>query len=303
MAWRLKTILDGCKGLLTDLQNLVTRYQRLGAQAKYTWDRMRWGNEDLAEIRGPPVSIITLLGAFISTSQRSVEQNLDMFIEELRVQTVDSLSANDKVVLRTIRKELENIGVDVAAFEGNRDFIFEWLVQAVQTGAFEEQKARAAPITSGKDKRVPHNAALIAGIPRPKRRILNAIDMGEFAKASKILNDEASSRLLDQETMDTALFTASRGNENLVEALLERGANLRVVREGKTMLTNAIEGGHIPSVEFLIQKGIDLDQCHGGFGNRSALRASLKYEPILRILLAAGADTSVEYKDEDILER
>ena len=69
------------------------------------------------------------------------------------------------------------------------------------------------------------------------------------------------------------------------------------------MLTNAIEGGHIPSVELLIRKGIDLDQRHGEFGNRSALRASLKSEPILRILLAAGADTSVEYKDEDILER
>ena len=180
-----------------------------------------------------------------------------MFIEEFRVQTVNSLSANDKVVLRTIRKELEDIGVDVAAFKANRDFIFEWLVQAVQTGAFEEQKgqchqqqngnsdhvayrqdtqaqserddqiqptaqrpgatradfaclnvtaphtslpARAAPIASGKNKRVSRNAALIAGIPRPKRRILNAIDMGEFAKASKILNDEASSRLLDQET-------------------------------------------------------------------------------------------------------
>ena len=103
--------------------------------------------------------------------------------------------------------------------------------------------------------------------------------------------------------MDAALFTASRGNEKLVERLLERGANLRVVREGKTMLTNAIEGGHIPSVELLIRKGIDLDQRHGEFGNRSALRASLKSEPILRILLAAGADTFVEYKDEDILER
>ena len=36
--------------------------------------------------------------------------------------------------------ELEDKGVDVAAFEANRDFIFEWFVQAVQTGAFEEQK-------------------------------------------------------------------------------------------------------------------------------------------------------------------
>ena len=39
------------------------------------------------------------------------------------------------------------------------------------------------------------------------------------------------------------------------------------------MLTNAIEGGHIPSVEVFIRKGIDLDQRHDEFGNSSA------YEP------------------------
>lgn len=53
--------------------------------------------------------------------------------------------------------------------------------------------ARAAPITSGKNKRIPRNAALIVGISPPKRRVLNTIDMGEFARASKFLNDEASS--------------------------------------------------------------------------------------------------------------
>ena len=54
---------------------------------------------------------------------------------------MDSLSAEDRLIWRTIRKELEDIGITVAAFEENRDFILRWLSHAVETGAFEEQYA------------------------------------------------------------------------------------------------------------------------------------------------------------------
>ena len=59
----------------------------------------------------------------------------------ISVQTVDSLSAEYRLTWRTIRKELEDIGITVAAFEANRDFILRWLSHAVKTGAFEEQYA------------------------------------------------------------------------------------------------------------------------------------------------------------------
>lgn len=148
-AERLKIIKDGCYRVLVDLQGLVKRYESLGTQSKRTWDRMRWGNEDIAEIRARITSNITILTAFISTSQSSVETKLDKFIEEFHqgkketsvvsLQTVDSLSANDRFVWRTIRKELEDIGISVAAFEANRKFIFKWFIRAVETGAFEEE--------------------------------------------------------------------------------------------------------------------------------------------------------------------
>lgn len=146
-------IKEGCKKVLIDLQNLVEKYESLGAQSKRTWDRMRWGNEDVAEIRARLTSNISLLTAFISTSQLSVETKLDKFIEEFRQgrrestivspQTVDSLSADDRVAWRTIRKELEEIGISVAAFDANRNFIFDWFIRAVEVGAFEEQNAHA----------------------------------------------------------------------------------------------------------------------------------------------------------------
>lgn len=148
-AERLKLIKDGCDRVLVDLQSLVEKYESLGTQSKRTWDRMRWGNEDIAEIRARLTSNMTVLTAFISTSQVSVETKLDKFIEEFRqgkregsivsLQTVDSLSVDDRAVWRTIRKELEEVGISVAAFDANRNFIFDWFARAVEMGAFEEQ--------------------------------------------------------------------------------------------------------------------------------------------------------------------
>lgn len=84
-----------------------------------------------------------------STSQTSVEQKLDKLISDFQqgkrapsvvsLQTLDSLDADDKEAWRTIRKELEDIGISVAAFDANKDFIFEWFSNAVDTGAFQEQ--------------------------------------------------------------------------------------------------------------------------------------------------------------------
>ena len=152
-AERLNTIKEGCEKVLIDLQNLVEKYESLGTQGKRTWDRMRWGNEDVAEIRARLTSNISLLTAFISTSQVSVETKLDKFIDEFRqgkketsivsLQTVDSLSADDRAAWRTIRKELEEIGISVAAFDANRNFIFDWFVRAIEVGAFEEQNAHS----------------------------------------------------------------------------------------------------------------------------------------------------------------
>ena len=54
-------------------------------------------------------------------------------------QSADSLSSNERAVWRTIRKELEDIGLSVSAFEANREFIFDWFVQAVESGAFKAE--------------------------------------------------------------------------------------------------------------------------------------------------------------------
>lgn len=74
-----------------------------------------------------------------------------MFLQEFRdgqhegsvvsTQTVDSLSTDDRQAWRAIRKMLKDIGISIAAFDANKDFIVNWFKTAMETGAFEGESA------------------------------------------------------------------------------------------------------------------------------------------------------------------
>jgi hypothetical protein len=61
----LKRIGDGCRNVLKELQSLVNKYESLGTQSKRTWDRIKWGYNDIAELRSRLSSNTLLLTAFI----------------------------------------------------------------------------------------------------------------------------------------------------------------------------------------------------------------------------------------------
>ena len=386
---------EGCEKVLVDLQNLVEKYESLGTQSKRTWDRMRWGNEDVAEIRARLTSNISLLTAFISTSQVSVVTKLDKFIEEFRqgkketsivsVQTVDSLSTDDRAVWRTIRKELEEIGISVAAFDANRNFIFDWFVRAVEAGAFDEQSApniddesqysdkqacesseadddgdmgrqienpdseslksvhggqqpgwqqssksahksevispKRGSTSSDQDsasthlvprtqRRVPRIAAFVAGMSRPRQRLMKAVTTGDFSKALKILKDKASSHLLDTGTLDRALWSTTCQDEihesyPLLEELIAQGADVNYVSSDsseRTPLWNSVANGSFDTVLLLVENGVDVNytglnrQHFGGEACDFAPRAALKKNAaMLRLLISSGVDVNVQY--------
>jgi hypothetical protein len=178
----LKAVGDGCHGVLKDLDKLVKNYESLGTQTKRTWDRMRWNTGNVSELRARLISNTLLLNTWIrcvsellinlklsanfeipSTSQVRVERRLEEYSQEFRKgrrqdsvmsdQTVDSLCEDEKPVWRTIRKELEDIGITVAAFDANKDFIFEWFSKAVASGAFEERPFDdSAPLVGPSDE-------------------------------------------------------------------------------------------------------------------------------------------------------
>ena len=61
---RLTTLGETCRGVLIDIESLLRKYASLESQTQRVWDRMRWGLEDIRELRGRLVSSITLLTAF-----------------------------------------------------------------------------------------------------------------------------------------------------------------------------------------------------------------------------------------------
>jgi hypothetical protein len=61
----LKVVGDGCRSVLKDLDNLVKKYQGLGSQNPRTLDRMRWGAEDVVDMRLRLISNTALLTAWM----------------------------------------------------------------------------------------------------------------------------------------------------------------------------------------------------------------------------------------------
>src|SRR5204862_2774759 len=66
----------------------------------------------------------------------STSQELNQ--HEGSIVTVESLSAGEKQIWRTIRKELEDIGITVATFDAHKDAIMDRFKEAIATGAFEQ---------------------------------------------------------------------------------------------------------------------------------------------------------------------
>ncbi len=62
---RIETVVSGCASVLSDLQRLGSKYESLGLQSKWTWDRIRWGSEEITELRARLISNVTMLMAVI----------------------------------------------------------------------------------------------------------------------------------------------------------------------------------------------------------------------------------------------
>jgi hypothetical protein len=60
----LATLGKGCYEVLQDLERLLTKYESLGTDTQRTWDRMKWGTEDIATARQRLSTNTALLAAF-----------------------------------------------------------------------------------------------------------------------------------------------------------------------------------------------------------------------------------------------
>jgi hypothetical protein len=152
---RLKGVTDGCHGVLNDLDALLQKYDSLGTRSKMSWDRIGYATKNTAELRSRLISHTVLLSSFIQTSQVVVEQKLRKLIKEvqegklggsqLSVNSLDSLNDDERKRWRTIRKQLEAVGITIAAFEENSAFIINYIKAAIASGALEEKPPDSTP--------------------------------------------------------------------------------------------------------------------------------------------------------------
>ena len=60
----LATLTRNTRGVLKELETLLEKYDSLGTQSQRTWDRMRWGMEDVKRLREQLTSSTAMLSIF-----------------------------------------------------------------------------------------------------------------------------------------------------------------------------------------------------------------------------------------------
>ena len=60
----LALLTQNTRNVLKDLEALLEKYDSLGTQSQRTWDRMRWGIEDVSRLKERLMSSTTLLSIF-----------------------------------------------------------------------------------------------------------------------------------------------------------------------------------------------------------------------------------------------
>lgn len=64
---RLGTLIETSTDVLNDLKRQLSSYESLGTHSQRTWDRLRWGLEDIADVRSRLISVNTTFAAFNSS--------------------------------------------------------------------------------------------------------------------------------------------------------------------------------------------------------------------------------------------
>ncbi|KAF3391773.1 hypothetical protein F1880_007807, partial [Penicillium rolfsii] len=141
-------VLTDCYDVLQDLVRLKEQFNNIDTQRQVTRERMGWGVDELAEIRGKLSLHIQVLNFLITRTLRSshehVQRMLEIFIGEVRggkrkiaaisCVSAGSLTVDEKEAWRMVRKELQSIGITRYLFTQHRQLILKSLEDFVTQG-------------------------------------------------------------------------------------------------------------------------------------------------------------------------
>ena len=166
----LKQLINGCKSVLQELEELLQRYKSLGTQSKRTWDRLRWSKRPIKDIRQRLISSTASLTSFNTSLTKYVHHVLHLTaqptksscsaglarVEKLLQQLVldhqlglregsvistDNLVSaeeGDEDIWRQIARELDDVGVTSDLVREHRAYITDWIRMALETGELKE---------------------------------------------------------------------------------------------------------------------------------------------------------------------
>ena len=162
------------------------------------------------------------------------------------------------------------------------------------TTLVDVQQVESSPPPKAKSR--PQLTSLATRFSSRKKRLISAIDNKNPNKALEILNDESTTDVLDQELLDHALWSAARfPSMPLIEALLNRGANVDAIRDKKNVLYNAVSANNEGAVRFLLSKSVNLKFDHLSH-NALPIRAALRSDSIMYLLARNNAPINAEYQ-------
>ncbi|TGJ83534.1 hypothetical protein E0Z10_g5243 [Xylaria hypoxylon] len=293
---RLRILTDGCHGTLKDLEKLMQSYDNLGTQVQRTWDRFRFGLQDLTDIRSRLVSNVTLLTAFnsslINSSTIRIEKRLNKFVCEVRAGHREGSVVTTSGVAETIespdvwaqlRRELDDVGISPAVVEENHEYIAQWIKAALAQGLMDEDDPTEVehPLhlpmlaDSGDGGSPVFSPAALSVANREFeeefREKQSNRSIEEIFKPLTIEVIEPSTRkksLTDPTRLIKKLFVkntaiieaASDGDIEKVARLLSLGCNVNATeRWGWSALSMCAYGGHLAIAKLLLEHGADLD--------------------------------------------
>ncbi|KAM0270232.1 hypothetical protein ACHAQH_009514 [Verticillium albo-atrum] len=312
---RLQMLCDGCKPILDELEALVTKYDSLGTQAQRTWDRMRFGLQDLAELRSRLISSTTMLSAFnialINSSTMRIEKRLNKFMMEVQaglregsVVTVDDVveTLESPQTWNELRRELEDVGINATVVEENRDYIVKWMKEALAEGLLDESvpdfestrkpsvsgRSIASNSSSNQNPFGPFSPATDSGYGsysdsrRPSTVTLCAANE-EFEHKAQLKRTNSLLPTPEEDTTRTWPLVKPK-RRMAVSRLLQR----IVVKD--TAIIEAASDGNLQKVADLIHVGMDVNAKDRWGWTALSMAAYGGFPAIARLLLDNGAD-------------
>ncbi|KAF8417411.1 ankyrin repeat-containing domain protein [Tirmania nivea] len=326
----LKMLYDGLQAIVTELDALLTKYQSLASNPKISFDRLKWGKEDLEGLRGrihTNISLLTAFNASLANCQLAT-QNTQLLQQEAQLVGIQeqlgqllattglrrrgsvaslhsiasfAVSIGQKEAWKELCRELHHNGVTAEMLKAKKKEIFK-LCRSTSTlgigGRSNDDVVQGSDTKyegkQAKKDRVPLDDIMqILLLPATQARYFVA-GLGVRRMLSKGISIDA-----ENSYGETALHVAAaKGHIGRVKVLIEKGATIDAITKNDwTALHVASRNGHIEVMKVLLDRGANIDATDKDNWTALHLAAESSHMEVVIMLLDRGATIHATDKD------